>query len=160
MPYCVQCGNQVRDVDRFCGVCGTPQVPAGSTASPSGPPPDVLSAISARNASLICYIPMVGWVAAIVVLASTRFRHNPEVRFHAFQGLYLFVCWLIVDWVLSPFLMFPFGGDFGMRLFLPRLLKIAVFGLWIFMIVKISQGQSYRLPVLGELAERSVSEQH
>jgi uncharacterized membrane protein len=102
---------------------------------------------------------MVGWIAAIVILASTRFRHDHEVRFNAFQGLYLFVAWLIVDWVLSPFLIFPFGPDFGPRFFLPKLLKAAVFGVWIFMIVKVSQGQSYRLPILGELADRSVTEQ-
>jgi uncharacterized membrane protein len=42
----------------------------------------------------------------------------------------------------------------------PRLLKLAMFGVWIFMLMKVSQGQSFRLPILGELAERSVSEQH
>jgi uncharacterized membrane protein len=159
MPYCVQCGNQVRDADRFCGVCGTPQAAPGSTVPP-GVPPDVLSGISSRNASLICYIPMVGWIAALVMLASTRFRRDHEVRFNAFQGLYLFVAYLLVSWVLSPALLFPFGPDFGMRHLIAGLLKITVFGAGIFMIVKISQGQSYRLPILGELAERSVAEQH
>ncbi len=100
---------------------------------------------------------MVGWVAAIIMLASTRFRHNPEVRFNAFQGLYLFVAWLIVDWVLSPVL--AFDGGFGSRHVVSSLLKAGVLAVWIFMIVKVSQGQSYRLPVLGELADRSVSEQ-
>ncbi len=159
MPFCVQCGNQVQDADKFCAVCGLPQTPAGATAPPPGAPRDPLSGLSTRNASLLCYIPMVGWVAAIVLLASSRFRHDPDVRFNAFQGLYLFVTWLIIDWVVSPFLRFPFGNDFGPRHFLPSLLHMAVFGVWIFMIVKISQGHSYRLPVLGELAERSVSEQ-
>lgn len=159
MPYCVQCGTQVRDNDRFCAVCGLAQTPPGATAPPPGAPRDPLSGISSRNASLLCYIPMVGWIAALVMLASARFRRDSDVRFNAFQGLYLFVAWLIIDWVVSPFLMFPFGDDFGTRHLLPRLLKMAVFGVWIFMIVKISQGHSYRLPVLGELAERSVSEQ-
>lgn len=158
MPYCTQCGNPVRDTDRFCAICGTAQVSPGASAPPNVPR-DVLSGISARNASLLCYIPLVGWVASIVVLASMRFRNDPEVRFNAFQGLYLFVAYLLVSWVLSPFLMFPFGADFGMRHFLPALLKAAIFGIWIFMIVKISQGQQFRLPILGELADRSVSEQ-
>ena len=158
MPYCVQCGNQVRDTDRFCAVCGTAQVPPGAKAPPTVPR-DILSGISPRSASLLCYIPLVGWVAAIVVLASIRFRNDAEVRFNAFQGLYLFVAYLLVSWVLSPFLMFPFGADFGMRHFVPGLLKAVIFGVWIFMMVKISQGQQFRLPILGELAERSVTEQ-
>ena len=28
MPYCCNCGNQVRDTDQFCGVCGQRQTPA------------------------------------------------------------------------------------------------------------------------------------
>jgi uncharacterized membrane protein len=119
--------------------------------------PDPLGGISPRNASLLCYIPFVGWIAAIVVLASARFRHDLEVRFNAFQGLYLFVAWLIVDWVLSPIVMIP--GPFFMRHFFVGIMKLVIIGIWIFMIVRISQGQSYRLPILGELAERSVSEQ-
>lgn len=159
MPFCCQCGSQVRDTDRFCGACGTAQAAPGAAPPGTTRAADPLSGLTPRNASLLCYIPMVGWVASIVILASARFRSDPEVRFNAFQGLYLFVAWLIVDWVVAPFLLFPFPGDFGMRHFLPRLLKLAVFGIWIFMIVKISQGHSYRLPILGEMAERSVSEQ-
>ena len=171
MPFCVQCGSQVRDTDRFCGVCGTTQPaaaaasagPGGATGSPPFPPRaafDPLSSLNSRNASLLCYIPMVGWVASIIILASSRFRNDAEVRFNAFQGLYLFVAWLIVDWVVTPFLLLPFnGGDFGVHHIVPRLLKAAMFAVWIFMLVKVSQGQTYRLPVLGELADRSVNEQ-
>jgi uncharacterized membrane protein len=158
MPYCCQCGTQVRDTDRFCAVCGTVQSSAGSSTPPRSGPADVLNGLTSRNASLLCYIPMLGWIAAFVILASVRFRNDAEARFNAFQGLYLFVAWLIVDWVLAPFLMFP--GGWGIHMLFPRLLKLAVFGVWIFMLIKVSQGQSFRLPILGELAERSVSEQH
>jgi uncharacterized membrane protein len=142
-------------------VCGLPQVTGSANANvpPGAGPNDFLSGLSPRNASLLCYIPMVGWIAAIVLLASPRFRNSQEVRFNAFQGLYLFVAWLIVDWVVSPFLSVPFGNDWGVRHVFSRLLKTAVLGVWIFMIVKVSQGQSFRLPILGELAERSVAEQ-
>jgi uncharacterized membrane protein len=36
---------------------------------------------------------------------------------------------------------------------------MVVMGAWIFMIIKASQGERYRLPVFGELAERSLTEQ-
>ena len=61
-----------------------------------------LESLNPKTASILCYIPWVGWVAAIVVLASDRFRHDRAVRFHAFQGLYLFVAWLIADQVIRP----------------------------------------------------------
>lgn len=153
MPYCTQCGSQVRDTDRYCGVCGGVQGGPGAV-----PRTDPLSGLTSRNASLLCYIPMVGWIAAIVILASARFRHDIEARFNAFQGLYLFVAWLIVDWVLAPVLMFP--GGWGVHMIFPRLLKLAVVGIWIFMLMKVAQGHTFRLPILGELADRSVSEQH
>lgn len=107
----------------------------------------------------MCYIPWFGWIAAIIVLASDRFRRDFEVRFHAFQGLYLFVAWLLVDWVVSPLLRMT---RYGFWQPLPRgggVLHLLILAGWIVMLVKVSQGQHYRLPILGDLAERSVAEQ-
>jgi uncharacterized membrane protein len=41
---------------------------------------------------------------------------------------------------------------------LAGLLEMAILALWIFMIVKTSQGQVISLPVIGELAEISLSD--
>src|SRR5579862_5824825 len=159
MPFCPQCGNSVGPADQFCGKCGSKQ-PAGAPGGAAGPTPDLMTGISNRNAALLCYIPMVGWIAAIVVLASDRFRRETEVRFHAFQGLYLFVAWLMVEWVISPALYFSdWSGGFALhRLFL-HVLQLLIFAAWILMIIKVSHDEKYKLPIVGELAERSVSEQ-
>lgn len=146
MPFCSQCGTQVGETDAYCSSCGSRQ--------PAAPAParDPLGSVSPRTAAVLCYVPLLGWIAAIVVLAAERFRDNRTVRFHAFQGLYLFVAWLIVDQVLVPMFglidYFPLGG----------LLRAVVLGLWIFMLIKASQDEPYSLPILGELAERSVAE--
>lgn len=151
MPFCTKCGNQVKEADKFCERCGARQgaFPAGAG------PADPLSTITPRTAKVLCYIPMVGWLAAIVVLASERFRRDRDVRFHAFQGIYLFVAWLIVERVINPLFEMlpgpPFPGG--------HLLSALVLVVWVFMLIKTSQEQSFRLPILGELAERSVSEQ-
>ena len=152
MPYCVRCGNQVRETDLFCGNCGAQQreAPPGATGART----DFGSGISPRTASLLCYIPVVGWIGSIIVLASTRFRNDRVTRFHAWQGLYLFVAWLIVDWVLEPF----FGHIPG-RVPLAGVFKLAILIAWIVMLVKTSQEQVFRLPIIGDLAERSVAEQ-
>jgi len=152
MPYCCQCGSSVEARDAYCGKCGARQ-PASSA-----PPVDYLRGVSPRAASLLCYIPILGWIVSIVVLASARFRGDTRTRFHAFQGLYLFVTWLIVDWVLSPMFGYTFGGPPFHQIF-PGLLKAVIFGAWIFMIIKTSQDEMYKLPILGDLAEKSVSEQ-
>jgi uncharacterized membrane protein len=148
MPYCCKCGNAVTPTDVYCAACGFRQPVAGPF-----PAAQYINGISPRTAALLCYIPIVGWIAAIVVLASTRFRADHVVRFHAFQGLYLFVAWLIVDWVLAPFFDFGFGTHMP---HIPGLLRLAIF---CFMIIKVSQHDKFKLPIVGELAEKSVSEQ-
>ena len=151
MPYCSHCGHEVSQQDAFCPYCGGRQ-------PVTGPAEGMFSTISARNASVLCYIPLVGWIPAIVVLASARFRQDRGVRFHAFQGLYLFVAWLVVDWAVSPF--FSPGNAHALRFSFEGILKLGLFALWIYMIVKTSRSETCRLPLVGELAERSVQEQH
>jgi uncharacterized membrane protein len=160
MPFCVQCGNQVGNTDQYCGKCGSKQSP-GAPGATAGPVPELMTGISNRNAALLCYIPMVGWIAAIVVLASERFRRETQVRFHAFQGLYLFVAWLMVEWVISPALYFAedYGSGLAMHRLISRCLQLLIFAGWVFMLIKVSHDENYKLPILGELAERSAYEQ-
>jgi uncharacterized membrane protein len=153
MPYCCQCGKSVGNHDAYCGVCGARQ-----PAAASAPPMDYVQGISPRTASLLCYVPIFGWIVSIVVLASARFRDDTRVRFHAFQGLYLFVTWLLVDWVLSPMFRVAFWGPPFHQVF-PGLMKALIFFAWVFMMIKTSHDVMYKLPVLGDLAEKSVSEQ-
>jgi uncharacterized membrane protein len=149
MPFCSQCGNSVNDRDFYCARCGARQ----PVIPPPPPAPDWPAGISPRTAAILCYIPVVGWIFAIIVLAADKFRRDRGLRFHAFQGLYLFVAWLIVNEVISPMLhplthFFHIGG----------ILHALILFLWIFMIIKASQDEMYSLPVIGELAERSVAE--
>jgi len=149
MPFCSQCGNQVGATEAYCRRCGGRQ-PVGPATAPSGADP--LAGIPPRTASILCYIPGVGWIASIIVLASERFRRNRAVRFHAFQGLYLFVAWLMEDWVLRPMLrMAP-------EMHIHGIIQALLLGMSIFMMVKASHEEAYPLPLFGELAQRSVAE--
>ena len=165
MAFCPQCGTAVGDRDPYCSKCGARQPGVHSAYAASGPPPipgagEFLGGLSNRSASLLCYIPMIGWIAAIVVLASEHYRHEAQVRFHAFQGLYLFVAWLLVEWVVSPVLRFSdHGYGPSWHHLVQAAVQLAIFGAWILMIVKVAQGEDYHLPIVGDLAERSVSEQ-
>ena len=116
------------------------------------PRPEAFSQISPRAASICCYIPGVGWIASIIVLASQRFRKDTTIRFHAFQGLYLFVAWLLNDWVLRPI------AAFTPHVPLHQIVEAVLLIMSIFMMVKAAHEEAYSLPLFGELAQRSVSE--
>jgi uncharacterized membrane protein len=149
MPFCSQCGNQVGATEAYCRQCGKRQ-PVGPAAFPSGADP--LAGLPPRTASVLCYIPGIGWIASIIVLASEKFRRDRTVRFHAFQGLYLFVAWLMEDWVLRP--MFRMAPE----LHIHGIVGALLLGMSIFMMVKAAHEEAYPLPLFGELAQRSVAE--
>jgi len=82
-----------------------------------------------------------------------RFRADHRVRFHAFQGLYLFVAWLIVNEVLRP--LFRDLSD-GIRV--DKIMEGVLMFTWIFMLVKASHDETYSLPIIGDLAQKSAAE--
>ena len=152
MPFCSQCGNQVVPADFYCGRCGGKQPVVGGPPHPAGSPRDPFTGLNPRTASILCYIPGIGWIASIIVLASDRFRFDRTVRFHGFQGLYLFVAWLLDDLVFRPlFVHIP-------TLHLYSVIQAVLLGMSIFMMVKASHDVAYPLPLFGELAQKSVAE--
>lgn len=156
MPFCTQCGKQISDDARYCPGCGSAQ--GGASASPSSAPASgakFLDNMNPRTAAILCYIPVIGWIPCVILLAAQRFQRDRTVRFHAFQGLYLFVAWLLVDRAIGPVIRaMPFDN-----LGLIGLMKLALVGAWVFMLIKTSNNEDYRLPVFGELADRSIAEQ-
>jgi uncharacterized membrane protein len=116
---------------------------------------DPLASVPPRTWAILCYVPAIGWIASIIVLASDKFRQDRPIRFHAFQGLYLFVAWLIADWVLRPMQWaLPALAHFGIH----QLAELGLLGLSIFMMVKAAHNEAFSLPIFGELAARSVSD--
>lgn len=157
MPYCTQCGREVAGAAAFCGNCGARQAsayapPSGSHVPP-GPAPDPLAGMSPRAAAILCYIPTIGWIPAVIILASRKFKTDQNVRFHAFQGLYLFATWLLLKWV-GP--VMDAGSDRFIRV--DHLLEGLLLAVSIFMIIKASHEETYVLPIIGELAKRSATE--
>jgi uncharacterized membrane protein len=150
MPFCTNCGKQVGDRDQFCAGCGANQgvVPGPNKSAAS----DFLGSMDPHTASILCYIPVVGWIPSIVFLVADRFRNDRRVRFNAFQSLYLFVAWLILDWSYLPFV------NWDDRWHLIGLFKAAVFCMWIFMLIKTARREVFHLPIFGELADKSLNE--
>jgi uncharacterized membrane protein len=152
MPFCTHCGTQVDTKASFCHNCGMQQ------RGPAGPAPDLLSTISDRTASILCYVPVFGIIPAIVFLASQRFRTNYRVRFNAFQGLYLFLTWLVISSAAPTLLLSGFHDDGPERVLL-GLMRALLIACWIYLLVKAAHEEQVRLPILGDLAARSTNEQ-
>jgi uncharacterized membrane protein len=149
MPFCTNCGNSVDPSAAFCAHCGQAQPHAAGQ-----PAKDLLDGLNERTASILCYIPVFGVIPSIIFLASQKFRHNQRVRFNAFQSVYLFVTWLIVS-SAGPLIMLGMPFHHSLASLFETLLTIC----WIFLLVKASQAEQVHLPILGDLAARSASEQ-
>jgi uncharacterized membrane protein len=166
VPFCTNCGSQVGYENSYCPNCGTRQPGSPGSGFGSGNAggfgqyyqAGFPGNISDRTASILCYIPVFGIIAAIVFLASQRFRYNTRVRFDGFQSVYLFVAWLIVSSAL-PTLVYAGGGFPPFEHSVLGLLKLAVFGCWLYVLIKAAQNQQVHLPIIGDLAARSTTEQ-
>lgn len=152
LPFCTNCGTGVDPYASFCHNCGAPQ------PHPAPHFRDFLDGLSDRTASILCYIPVFGVIPAIVFLAAQKYRANQRVRFDAFQALYLFVAWLIVS-SAAPALFFTGVPGWGLEHALSETLKIALFVCWIYLLVKAANREHVKLPIIGDLAARSTTEQ-
>jgi uncharacterized membrane protein len=166
VPFCTNCGTSVSGDANYCYRCGAAQPrtdqtfgrsSSASTASFSQGT-DFLDSISNRTAAILCYIPVFGVIPAIIFLASRKFRYNPRVRFDGFQSLYLFVAWLIIS-SAAPILFFHGASGFGVEGPLFGLIKLSILICWIYLLVKAAKEEQVRLPVIGDLAARSATEQ-
>jgi uncharacterized membrane protein len=91
---------------------------------------------------LLCYV--LGWVTGIIFLIVEK--ENRFVRFHAVQSIVVFGAITIVDIVIG---WIPIIGWI-----IALILGIAAFILWILLMYKAYQGQMYKLPIAGKIAEQ------
>jgi len=93
-------------------------------------------------AGLLCYV--LGWISGLIMLLVEK--ENSFVRFHAWQSIIVFGAFTIVTTVLG---IVPVIGWV-----ISSLLGILAFILWIILMVKAFQGDRYKLPWAGDLAEK------
>jgi uncharacterized membrane protein len=102
---------------------------------------DSITGLEPNIAGLLCYLA--GWITGIVFLVIEQ--KNEFVRFHALQSIVTFGALTVASALLSwiPVL----GGFFS------AIIGILAFILWIFLMVKAYQGELYRVPIAGQVAE-------
>ena len=95
--------------------------------------------MKANLAALLCYIPFIALIAAIVFLIIEK--ENKFVRFHALQSIFLSAVLFILS--IIPFV------NLLMVVILPLSLT-----LYIILMIKSYQGEKMKLPGVGDLAEK------
>ncbi len=103
-------------------------------------------------AAMICYLPIcLNFVIATIFFVTER--ELRFVRFHAAQSLVLLFAWIILNVGLSIAGEVPGVGFFVHWVTLP-LVALALFVLYIFLAIRAYNSDWYKLPTLGEFAER------
>jgi uncharacterized membrane protein len=121
----------------MCAACGATAPAPAVTSSGSG--------VSDNVAGALAYITIVGLIFILI----EPYNKNKFVRFHAFQSLF-FAASLFVGWFAMMVLAFiPVLGWL-----LDALIGIGFFITWILLIIKAYQGNKFKLPVIGDLAEK------
>jgi uncharacterized membrane protein/ribosomal protein L40E len=138
---CAKCGTKNAEGTKYCQSCGsmldTSKV-AGSTTS-----------LEPNVAGLLCYV--LGWITGLVFILIEK--ENKFVRFHAMQSIVTFGAFSVL-WI--PFSILS-QMDILRVLFgiLQAVTGILAFVLWIVLMIKAYQGERYKLPIVGDIAEKN-----
>jgi uncharacterized membrane protein len=157
MAFCSACGTQMADNAAFCPKCGKASASAaGPSAAPPTPPPNYGTAttpaapIAENVAGMLAYFTI---IPAIIFLLIEPYNRNRFVRFHSFQCLFTAGALIVLHFGLSivgyalPFLM----------LAVYSLLGLAELALWLLLVIKAYQHEMFKLPIVGDLAEKQAN---
>jgi uncharacterized membrane protein len=143
MAFCNMCGAQIADGTTTCAACSSraPQATAGSGTG-----------MTDNVAGMLAYITI---IPAIIFLVIEPYNKNRFVRFHAFQCLFFAAALFALHIGLSIFTVVPFLALITFPLHL--LISAGGFVIWIILLLKANQGQMWKLPVIGDLAEKQAN---
>jgi uncharacterized membrane protein len=167
MAFCPNCGASVDG--RFCAKCGASVPAAGAASGPGAAGYDTrpgaqqgygqpqynqaaAGGLTDNVAGALCYV--LGLITGIVFLVLAPYNQNKFVRFHAFQSIFFHVAFIILaiaDTVIAMILPWSLSMLASLLWMVIALGGLAV---WILLLIKAYQGQRFKLPVIGDLAEK------
>ncbi len=145
MRYCTNCGARIAG-GRYCGQCGAP-VDSAFGGSVQGAGFDIGDFhLTDRHLGVLAYLTP---LPAIVFLLIDPYRTSPFLRFHSCQCLLL---------TAAAVLMALISVTVSFFALLEGLLSFAFQSVllccWVLAAYRAFQGRTYRLPVIGEIAQR------
>jgi uncharacterized membrane protein len=122
-------------------------------ASAPTPTPAASSGMANNVVGLLCYIA--GWITGLIFLLIEPYKNDKFVRFHAFQSIFFNVS-LIPLYIVFIILGFILGAIHLGILMLPLwlLMAVGIFGTWIFLMFKAYNNETFKLPIIGQLAAK------
>ena len=102
------------------------------------------SGMNQNVAGLLCYLA--GWITGLIFFLIEK--ENRFVRFHAMQSIITFGS-LSVLFIVIGFMPF-------VNLVLIPILALLQLVLWIILMVKAYQGELFKLPMIGDIAEKNI----
>ena len=126
--------------------------------APQNPPPasSGSSGLEPNVASLLCYI--CSPISAIIFLVIEK--NNRDVKFHAWQSIFLAVAVIAISIVLTilSFIMFRISyGLGGVFQFVVWIFDLGVLALVIVAMIKAYQKERWHIPFIGNLAEQQAN---
>lgn len=99
----------------------------------------------------LCYV--IGFITGIVFLVMEK--DSKFVKFHAWQSILTFFTLWVLNMLISALLgaILPWSM-FGLVTGLVFLVSLVGLIIWIVLILKAYQGEKYKLPVIGDIAEK------
>ncbi len=142
MPFCPGCGTQIAE-GSTCPKC------AGASAATPSATTTAGAGLTDNVAGALAYVTI---IPAIVFLILEPYNRKRFIRFHAFQCIFFAVAWTAL-WIVLAFIgHIPFLG--WATILVWPLVSLAGFILWLIMVLKAYQGQKFKLPVIGDMAEK------
>jgi uncharacterized membrane protein len=115
--------------------------------SPSYPGAPAAGGSEADNVpAALCYVA--GLITGIIFLVLAPYNQNKYIRFHAFQSIFMNIACIAISIASSIVLMILHLSFLGM------FVSLALFALWIYMLVMTFQGKKIVLPVIGPFAQQ------
>lgn len=145
MAFCSSCGAQIADGTSLCAACAARSAQAAPASSSAGGMTD-------NVAGMLAYVTI---IPAIIFLVMEPYNKSRFIRFHAFQCLFFAVAWTVLWIALSFVAHVPFLG--WLTFLISPLVGLAGFILWIVLLIKANQGQMWKLPVIGDMAEKQAA---
>jgi uncharacterized membrane protein len=166
---CPVCHAEVGPQNAFCNHCGAPlaatagaavpveSVPVGAGVPPppayAGQPVAASTGLSETAAAAIAYITI---IPAIIFLVLEPYNRMPLVKFHSWQSIGLGVAAFLLEVIISicEMALHFIPGIFILFGLVHLVIGVGLFLVWLFIILKASKGEWYKLPVIGDFAEK------
>jgi len=140
--FCPNCGASTSG--KFCEKCGTP-VNTGAASGSNAPPVMTAAGLPMNIAAALCYIFPI--ICSIIFLVVDPYKRDRNVRFAAFQGLFLALAFVVLTWILEIILSTSAYN-------LLRLVNLIEFILFVYLAFRAFQNEKVVLPGIGPIAQK------